>query len=84
MSGEYRLAAREFSLIGSDAAVRALNELMQHFYKHGDDPPDSEKVLELLGGLFLEMRKEFVGRRTALDIKDMFRAQITDIDSVLD
>ena len=84
MSAEYRLAAREFSLIGSDDAVRALNDLMQHFYQHGDEPPDSRTVLKLLGGLFLEMRKEFMGRKTKLRSKDMFRAQITDIDSIID
>lgn len=83
-SAEYGLAAREFSLIGTDDSVRALNGLMQYFYHREIGDSDSQEVLNLLGGFFLGMRREWVGRKTELDVKDMFRGQITDIDSFMD
>lgn len=84
LSDEYLLAAREFTLIGSDDAVRALNDLMQHFFQHGEDEsPDSKAVIALLGRLYLEIRKDLGGQKTKLQEIDMFRAQITDIDSIV-
>ena len=82
MSTEHAEAVREFTLVGSDAAVVALNEFMQYMYRHtdGDRVAALPEAFELLGTVFLEMRKELGNPKTTLEAIDMFKFQITDIE----
>ena len=82
MSTEHAEAVREFTLIGSDAAVAAMNEFMQYLYQHteGDRVDGPAKAFEMLGSVFLEMRKEIGNPKTTLEAIDMFKYQITDIE----
>lgn len=77
-------AVREFSLIGSDRAVSAVNELMQYGYQNTKDGvlADPKKMLMLLGNVFLEMRRELGNPKTELTVADMFKYQITDIEKL--
>lgn len=84
LSESYLIAAREFSLVGSDEAVRAMNDLMQYFFQQNDsETRDYETVFKLLGLLFLEIRRDLGNKDTKVSEIDMFRGQITDIDSLI-
>ena len=82
LSTDHLEAVREFSLIGSDKAVAAVNALMQYGYQNteGGVLAEPEKMLALLGNVFLEMRKELGSPKTKLTVRDMFKYQITDIE----
>ena len=61
-----------------------MNKFMQYLYQHtkGDRVDGSAKALELLGSVFLEMRKEIGNPKTTLEAIDMFKYQITDIEKL--
>lgn len=81
-SPEHAAAVREFTLIGSDAAVKAMNEFMQYLYQNteSDRVADPVEAFKLLGRVFLEMRKELGNPKTTLEPIDMFKYQMTDIE----
>ena len=84
-SYDYKRAAFEFALIGSDDVVRAFNNLMQRVYRAGVDS-SSLAPRELLlpwGTLLLEIRRSLGDSKTTLEPVDMLRSHIRDIDSLV-
>lgn len=84
-SYEYKRTAVEFNLVGSDNVVRAFNDMMQFFY-HVDASKESTSPKEFIkhwGGLLLEIRKNVGEPGTKLSERDMLRALIKDIDSIV-
>lgn len=69
LSLEYRQIAFRLSLIGSDAVVKAYNELLQFFFQHEGlpDPSDLKKMISLIADLLLEIRKSMGNEATKLD-----------------
>ncbi len=80
-SYNYRKAAFELNLFGSDEVVRAYNSLMQHTY-HAESlgKEDPKEMMRLWGDLLLEIRKSVGNKKTKLKEFDMMRAMIKDID----
>ncbi len=70
--------------MGSDGVVKAYNELMQHFYRQGDEStkaPDHQHTMNLLGGFLLEIRKSMGNESTKLDYLQMLEWFITESGS---
>ena len=84
-SPQYRVAMFEIKLLGSDAVVSALNDIMQYFYKLGEDTQtaDPRETLTKWGQLLLAIRKDLGSQRTKLTPHDMLRGEIKDIDEYL-
>ena len=87
-SYEYRRTTYEFMLLGSDEATRALNRMMQYFFKRHDEGQGSDgipnaKLVELWGGLLLAFRRDLGFKRTRLDEVEMLKSHITDIEEHL-
>ncbi|UTG93268.1 hypothetical protein [Geobacter sulfurreducens] len=79
---EYRKVGFQLALIGTDAVVRAYNELMQFFYHQEESElPLETKTAQwvaLLGTLFLEIRKSMGNEHTSLDRGEMLEWFMTD------
>ena len=83
-SFDYRRGSIEFKLIGSDRAVGASNNLMQHIYGMEADRESSEAtvILRYWAGLLLAIRRDLGNAQTKLTEKDMLRDWFKDIDQV--
>lgn len=87
LSTEYRQAAFQLALMGTDGVVRAYNDLMQFFYKHPATTVSSDKdkvdatreMMGLFGRLLLEIRKSVGNEKTSLKNMEMLEWLITDI-----
>jgi len=84
LSLEYRQTASKMSLVGSDAVVKAYNNLMQYFFERGDitdkvTPEDAKQMVALLGCFLLEIRRSMGNEATTLDHWDMLEWFITDV-----
>lgn len=69
--------------MGSDDVVKAFNSLMQYVFKMETIPENEKDPKELLnfwGQFLLEIRKSVGDKKTKLNVVDMLRNQITDID----
>ena len=68
--------------MGSDAVVKAYNDLMQFFFAHGQATEPSEtdigQMLSLLGTMLLEIRRSMGNEATKLDNWGMLEWFITD------
>ena len=57
----YRETMFQLTFVGSDDVVRALNDLMQHFYRAGPNPQDlaehGKEMARLLARLLLAIRR---------------------------
>ncbi len=83
-SYEYRRAAFELNMFGSDRVVRAYNQLLAHAYRAenlGENDPVT--MMRLWGRLLLEIRRSLGYKRTKLNELDMLRAMIKDADAAL-
>jgi hypothetical protein len=82
LSLEYREQGFRLSLVGSDAVVRAYNNLMQYFYqRQGSSPPkevDIKEMMALLGQFLLEVRRSMGNEATTLSNWDMLEWFLTD------
>lgn len=79
LSLEYRETAFQMSLMGSDAVVKAYNDLMQLFFHHDESKDfDFEEVGRLLGTFLLEIRRSMGNESTNLDHWEMLEWFITD------
>lgn len=82
LSLEYRNASFKLSLVGSDAAVQAFNDLFQFFFSQPDgEKPTEDRVkvmLGLLGTFLLEIRKSMGNETTDLTNWQMLEWFITD------
>jgi len=79
----YREQAFQMSLVGSDAVVRSYNELMQYFFRRGDQGTDAnaadvKDMMALLGRFLLEIRKSMGNESTSLDNWEMLEWFLTD------
>lgn len=86
-SYDYRHAAFELTLVGSDRVVRAFNDMMQYLYRFDTDAGEQADAMELMrfwGSLLLEIRKSVGNPNTDLSWTDMLRPHITDIDSFVE
>lgn len=82
-TSEYRKIFFELKLMGSDDVNIALNRMFQHYSnKSNQDPKEYKKDMEIIGQLFLAIRKDLGNRKTKLQPIDMLRGQITDIDKI--
>ena len=71
------------TLIGSDAAVRAFNQLMETARAQGGEATTSpEQLIELLANLLLEIRRSAGNDQTDLENLDMLRPFITDLKNL--
>ena len=82
LSLEYREQGFRLSLVGSDAVVKAYNNLMQYFYqRQGDSPPGEvniKEIIKLLGQFLLEIRRSMGNETTRLSNWDMVEWFLTD------
>ena len=88
-SDEFRTATVDLNLIGSDDVIRAYGNLMQYTFKsktrnqnlsESDAKKATLSLLNLVGRLFLAIRKDLGNDKTLLKEIDMFRYLITDIE----
>ena len=82
-SFDYRKAAFNLNLFGSDNVVTAYNELMQCFFKYEtgqvSDPHD---MLRKWGNFLLEIRKSLGNQSTRLKGIDMLKGMIKDVEKL--
>jgi len=67
-------------LFGSDDVVKAYNNYFQYLYKYEDKNGNPIEMIEILGNVILEIRKDLGNSKTALNQFDMLRFLITDIE----
>lgn len=73
-----------FTLIGSDAAVLAFNQLMDTARSQGGAPAmNPAQLVELFANLLLEIRRSAGNEQTGLENWDMLKPFITDLDAYL-
>jgi hypothetical protein len=79
-SVEYRRSTLRITLFGSDSAVKAWNNMMQHFYltANGDDPNSGYRGIGLYADFLLEVRKD-LRNKTDLDRFDMLAGFVKDM-----
>ena len=80
-SFEYKKTAFQLMLFGSDSVVNAYNDYFQYLYKN-ENNMDPYEMLNALGKVILEIRKDLGNDKTALKEFDMLRFMITDIDKM--
>lgn len=80
-SFEYKKTAFQLMLFGSDSVVNAYNDYFQYLYKN-ENNMDPYEMLNALGKVILEIRKDLGNDKTALKEFDMLRFMITDIDKL--
>lgn len=68
-------------LFGSDDVVNAYNDFFQYLYKDESERKSSE-LLNHLGKVVLEIRRDLGNNKTELKEYDMLRSMITDIDKL--
>lgn len=86
ISYEYKRVAFELNLVGSDAVVRSFNNLMQHVYREDEktgEGLDAKTMMKLWGRLLIEIRRSVGDPKTNLEVVDMLKAQIKDIEEFL-
>ena len=82
-SFDYRKTAFDLNLFGSDGVVKAYSDFMQYIYKmEKQEEKNPLEMLEYLGKVILEIRKNLGYKRTKLKEVDMLRFMITDIDTL--
>lgn len=73
-----------FTLIGSDAAVLAFNQLMDTARSQGGAPAmNPAQLVELFANLLLEIRRSAGNEQTDLENWDMLRPFVTNLDAYL-
>jgi len=80
-SFDYKKSAFQLMLFGSDSVVNAYNDYFQYLYKN-ESNLDPYKMLNALGKVILEIRKDLGNDKTALKEYDMLRFMITDIEKM--
>jgi hypothetical protein len=80
-SFEYKKTAFQLMLFGSDSVVNAYNDYFQYLYQVESEKNPIE-MLNALGKVVLEIRKDLGNDKTALQEYDMLRFMITDIDKL--
>lgn len=81
---DYRKAAFDLNFWSSDSVISSYNNLMQFIYKREkreNKLSDTKDLLNLLGILLLDIRKDVGNDKTSLKSIDMLRSMISDIDS---
>lgn len=85
LTTDYRRVGFELALLGSDAVIKAYNDLMQHFFQatNSTEPKVGEmdaitKMIILMGNLLLEIRKSMGNEKTKLTNVDMLEWFISD------
>jgi hypothetical protein len=82
ISPAYRNSGFRLVLMGSDAVVRAYNDLMQFFFERSQQTVPSEadirQMLALLGTFLLEIRRSMGNEATKLDNWGMLEWFLTD------
>ena len=83
-SDEYKENAFKMRFFGSDNIINAHNELMKISYEaEKTGKQDSIKMMEVIGQLFLAVRKDLGHPKTKLREKDMISFIIKDIDKYM-
>lgn len=80
-SFEYKKTAFQLMLFGSDNVVNAYNDYFQYLYQTESEKNPIE-MLNALGKVVLEIRKDLGNDETTLKEYDMLRFMITDIDKL--
>jgi hypothetical protein len=84
LSERYKENAFKMRFFGSDNMIEAHNELMRISYEaEKTGKQDSIKMMELMGKLFLAVRKDLGYPKTKLREKDMISFIIKDIDEYM-
>ena len=83
-SFDYKKTAFQLMLFGSDEVVKAYNNYFQYLYKYEDKRNNPVEMIETLGSVILEIRKDLGNSKTALNQFDMLRFLITDIEKFED
>ena len=83
LSVDYRAQGFRLSLVGSDAVVKAYNDLMQYFFQRDEEStPAGEteirEMMSLLGQFLLEIRRSMGNEGTQLKGWDMLEWFISD------
>ena len=84
-SPSYRRAHYDFNMIGSDHAIRAMNNMVQHAreMEKGDVAPREDDLVTYWGGLLLAIRKDLGSKNSKLKKVDMLIAHVNDIDKIM-
>lgn len=80
-SYDYKKSAFQLMLFGSDKVVNAYNDYFQYLYKN-ESNLDPYEMLNALGKVILEIRKDLGNDNTVLKEYDMLRFMITDIEKI--
>lgn len=80
-SYEYKRDAFQLMMFGSDDVVKAYNDFFQYLYNNTDNM-DPRQMLNLLGNVILQIRKDLGNHKTMLSEMDMLRFMISDIDKL--
>ncbi len=80
-SFDYKKSAFQLMLFGSDNVINSYNDYFQYIYKQ-EENADPYKILNALGKVVLEIRKDLGNDKTALKEYDMLRFMITDIEKM--
>ncbi|MCJ7812649.1 hypothetical protein MUP95_04930 [bacterium] len=82
-SYDYKKAAFELNIFGSDNVIAAYNNLMTHIFQaEASGKQDPNEMFDLWGKLLLEIRKSLGNKKTNLNSIDMLRGMIKDIDNL--
>lgn len=84
-SFEHRKALFEVNLLGSDEVITAFNNMMQYFYgmQESQSEESSREVLAHFGGLLIAIRRDLGSKKTKLEVPDMLRSQVNDIEKFI-
>ena len=80
-SFDYRKTAFQLMQFGSDEVVNAYNDYFQYLYNN-ESELEPYLMLDKLGSLVLEIRKDIGNSKTQLKSIDMLRFMITDINKL--
>jgi hypothetical protein len=77
---KYKQTAFRLALMGSDAVVKAFNELMQYVYNDMQtNSSDPKPLMKLLGNLLIEIRKSVGNEKTKIDNLEILEWLIKDV-----
>ena len=80
-SFNYQKTVFELMMFGSDDVIKAFNNLQQYVYKNTNSI-NSKILLEKLGSVVLEVRKDLGNKNTKLEPLDMLQAVVRDINNL--
>jgi hypothetical protein len=80
-SYEYRKAAFDLTMFGSDEVVLAYNAMWQHIFKEGSSAANIREMVRLWANILLAVRRSGVNPKTKLGERDILASGFKDLDT---